>query len=54
MIVCAFRAEDDELTILTYGTREPNDIAYYRSGLVALRGVGLIGRIEPVDRAEVW
>jgi len=29
VIVCAFRAEDDELTILTYGTREPNDIAYY-------------------------
>ena len=54
-IAHAFRAEDEELTILTYGTREPNDIAYYpRSGVVALRGVGVFGRIEPVDRAEVW
>jgi uncharacterized cupin superfamily protein len=38
------------LTLLAYGTREPNDIAYYpRSGKVSLRGVGVIGRIAPLD-----
>jgi uncharacterized cupin superfamily protein len=46
----SFRAGDDGLTLLTYGTREPNDIAYYpRSGKVNIRGVGVIGRIEPLD-----
>jgi uncharacterized cupin superfamily protein len=38
------------ITYLAYGTREPNDICYYpRSGKVFLRGVGVIGRIEPLD-----
>jgi uncharacterized cupin superfamily protein len=37
------------MRVLAYGTREPNDIAYYpRSGKVMLRGVGVIGRIEPL------
>lgn len=46
----SFRAGDDGLALLAYGTREPNDICYYpRSGKVFLRGVGVIGRIEPVD-----
>jgi uncharacterized cupin superfamily protein len=54
-IAHAFRAEEEELTVLTYGTREPNDITYYpRSGVFALRGIGLIGRLEPVERDEVW
>ena len=54
-IAHAFRAGEEELTILTYGTREPNDICYYpRSGLVALRGIGLIGRLEPVSQDEIW
>jgi uncharacterized cupin superfamily protein len=49
----AFRAGPVELTYLAYGTREPNDIAYYpRSGKVSLRGVGVIGRIEPLDYWE--
>ncbi|HEX6700629.1 MAG TPA: cupin domain-containing protein, partial [Gaiellaceae bacterium] len=40
----AFRAgPDTPLTMLTYGTREPNDIVYYpRSGKVLLAGVGVI------------
>jgi uncharacterized cupin superfamily protein len=43
----AFRAGEAELVYLAYGTREPNDIAYYpRSGKVNLRGIGVIGRIE--------
>ena len=38
------------LTLLAYGTREPNDITYYpRSGKISFRGVGVMGRIEPVD-----
>jgi uncharacterized cupin superfamily protein len=46
----SFRAGENGLAILAYGTREPNDICYYpRSGKVFLRGVGVVGRIEPVD-----
>lgn len=38
------------LTYLAYGTREPNDIAYYpRSNKVFLRGIGVMGRIERLD-----
>jgi uncharacterized cupin superfamily protein len=45
----AFRAGGFDLVYLAYGTREPNDIAYYpRSGKVSLRGVGVMGRIEPL------
>jgi uncharacterized cupin superfamily protein len=36
----AFRAGDGGLTLLAFGTREPNDIAYFpRSGKVGLRGI---------------
>lgn len=46
----AFRAGDGPLTLLAYGTREPGDIAYYpRSGKLNFRGLGVIGRIEPLD-----
>ncbi len=46
----SFRAGGEGLTYLAYGTRVPNDICYYpRSGKVNLRGIGLIGRIEPLD-----
>jgi uncharacterized cupin superfamily protein len=49
-----FRAET-ELTMLSYGTREPNDIAYYpRSGIFWLRGIRLAGRLEPVSPDEIW
>ena len=45
----AFRAGGSGLVLLAYGTREPNDIAYYpRSNKVFLRGVGLIARLEPL------
>jgi uncharacterized cupin superfamily protein len=47
-VVHAFRAGDGGLTLLSYGTREPNDMAYYpRTGLIALRGLGLLGRLQP-------
>ena len=46
----AFRAGADGLTLLAYGTRDPNDIAYYpRSNKVYLRGVGVLARVEPLD-----
>jgi uncharacterized cupin superfamily protein len=36
----AFRAGDAPLTLLAFGTREPNDIVFFpRSGKVALRGI---------------
>jgi uncharacterized cupin superfamily protein len=45
-----FRAGGSGLTYLAYGTRDSADVCYYpRSGKIALRGVGLIGRIEPLD-----
>jgi uncharacterized cupin superfamily protein len=47
----AFRAGDGGLTLLMYGTREPNDICYYpRSGKVYFVGLGVIARLgEAVD-----
>ena len=46
----AFRAGASGMTMLVYGTRRPNDIAYYpRSNKIAWRGVGVIGRIESLD-----
>ena len=38
------------ITYLAYGTREPNDIAYYpRSNKVYFRGVGLMTRLEHLE-----
>ena len=49
-IAHSFRAGDGGLTYLAYGTRDPNDIAYYpRSNKINFRGVGVIGRIEKLD-----
>jgi uncharacterized cupin superfamily protein len=47
----AFRAGEGGLTLLMYGTRDPNDICYYpRSGKVYLVGLGLVARLgEPLD-----
>jgi uncharacterized cupin superfamily protein len=40
------------LAYLAYGTREPNDIAYYpRSNKVSFRGVGAVVRL---DRLDYW
>ncbi|MDQ3889997.1 MAG: cupin domain-containing protein [Actinomycetota bacterium] len=44
------RAGDDGLTYLAYGTREPNDVAYYpRSQKIYWRGVGVVARVESLD-----
>ncbi len=46
----AFRAGDAPMSVLAYGTREPNDIAYYpRSGKVSLRGVNAMFHVTKVD-----
>ena len=46
----AFRAGDGGLTMLAYGTRDPNDIVYYpRSNKVYFRGVGVMTRVERLD-----
>ena len=52
-IAHSLRAGEEGLTYLAYGTREPNDIAYYpRSNKMYWRGVGVIGRIEKLDYWE--
>lgn len=49
-IAHSFGAGDRELAYLAYGTREPNDIAYYpRSQKVSFRGVGVMTRLEQLD-----
>ncbi len=46
----AFRGGPAGLTMLLYGTRRPNDIAYYpRSNEIYWRGVGLRARLEHVE-----
>jgi uncharacterized cupin superfamily protein len=46
----SFRAGPEGVTMLVYGTREPNDICWYpRSKKIFLRGIGVIGRIEQLD-----
>ena len=49
----AFRAGGAGLTLLMYGTRDPNDMCFYpRSGKVMFRGLGLITRLG--DRVDYW
>jgi uncharacterized cupin superfamily protein len=46
----ALEAGGAGMTYLAYGTREPNDIAYYpRSQKIYFRGVGLMTRVEKLD-----
>jgi uncharacterized cupin superfamily protein len=46
----SFRAGPGGLTMLTYGTREANDMCWYpRSSKIYWRGLGVIGRIESLD-----
>jgi uncharacterized cupin superfamily protein len=46
----SFRAGPEGVTMLIYGTREPNDMCWYpRSRKIFWRGLGVIGRIETLD-----
>jgi uncharacterized cupin superfamily protein len=48
-----FIAGDGGLTMLAWGTREANDIAWYPdSSKLAWRGVGIRARVEPLDYWE--
>jgi len=48
-----FRAGDDGLTMLIYGTRKPNDMCFYpRSNKIAWRGLGVIARVEPLEYGD--
>jgi uncharacterized cupin superfamily protein len=45
-----FRAGEDGMKVLLYGTRDPNDIAYYPdSKKIYFRGLGVITRVEELD-----
>jgi uncharacterized cupin superfamily protein len=45
-----FRAGAGGLTYLAYGTRDPADICFYpRSNKIAIRGLGLVARLERLD-----
>ena len=45
-----FRAGGEQLTFLAYGSLERGDICYFpRSGKIALRGLGVVARLEAVD-----
>lgn len=49
----AFVAGPEGLSYLAYGTRDPNDIAYYpRSNKIYFRGVGVMTRLERLDYWE--
>ena len=44
-----FRAGEDGCTMLIYGTRKPNDLAFHpRSNTLQFRGLGVIVQVEPV------
>lgn len=45
-----FEAGDEGLTLLAYGTREPNDVCWYPdSNKLFFGGAGVIARVEPLD-----
>ncbi len=49
-IAHVLRAGPEGMRFLAYGPRDPSDVCYYpRSGKLAFRGVGVVGRIERLD-----
>jgi uncharacterized cupin superfamily protein len=49
----AFRAGEQGMTVLLYGTRDPNDICFYpRSGKVFFTGLGVIARFG--EQLDYW
>jgi len=52
-IAHSFVAGAEGLTMLIYGTRRPNDMAWYpRSSKIYWRGLGVIGRIESLEYSD--
>ena len=49
----SFRAGEEGMTLLLYGTRDSNDICYHpRSGKVFFTGLGVIARLG--DQLDYW
>jgi uncharacterized cupin superfamily protein len=49
----SFRAGDDGVTMLIYGTRKPNDMCFYpRSNKISWRGLGVMARVEPLAHTD--
>jgi uncharacterized cupin superfamily protein len=49
----SFRAGPDGVTMLIYGTRDPNDMCWYpRSRKIFWRGLGVMGRIEALGYSD--
>jgi uncharacterized cupin superfamily protein len=49
----AFRGGPEGMTLLMYGTRDPNDVCFYpRSNKVIFRGLGLVTRLG--ERLDYW
>jgi uncharacterized cupin superfamily protein len=49
----AFQAGPGGVTMLIYGTRKPNDMAWFpRSRKISFRGLGVIGRIETLEYTD--
>ena len=49
-IAHGFRAGENGMVFLAYGTRNPNDVCFYpRSNKIFFRGLGLIARLEDLD-----
>jgi uncharacterized cupin superfamily protein len=47
------RGGDEGAVMLVYGTKDPNDIAYYpHSNKINFRGVGLIARLDALEYAD--
>jgi uncharacterized cupin superfamily protein len=47
------RGGDEGAVMLVYGTKDPNDIAYYpRSNKINFRGVGLIARLDALEYSD--
>jgi uncharacterized cupin superfamily protein len=45
----SFRAGEEGVTMLVYGTRKPNDMCFYpRSNKISWRGLGVVARVEPL------
>ena len=45
-----FRAGEDGMTLLAYGTREPSDMCWYPdSSKVLFGGLGVIARVQALD-----
>jgi uncharacterized cupin superfamily protein len=48
-----FRGGDEGAAMLVFGSRDPNDIAYYpRSNKINFRGVGVIARLDSLEYAD--